>query len=123
MDERSFCGIGAGVFDAGGAVPADATTQLSLRCVHCGQHLMVQMSVGLEELLEAVRAVHTLGPMPFESPDQGDAHPDRGVQALGPMDDAEVRTILQQLRRMSFRRDTKNFQQWISRLNDRGDGT
>ncbi|MFA9480444.1 hypothetical protein ACERK3_19425 [Phycisphaerales bacterium AB-hyl4] len=105
--------------DAAGGVPEAATTQLHLRCVHCDYQLVVQMSVPLEDLLEAVRAVHAHGPHPIEPHDQVEAHADRGVQALGPLDAAEVRTFLQQLKRLSFRRDTKNFQQWISRLNDR----
>ena len=119
LTERALCGIGTGLQAQGAELPPQAAARLELHCPHCLHRTAMWIEISLDDLLEAVRLMHEHGPALRHAPHgQVEASDDRGVQALGPMDVAEVRTFLQALKRLSFRRNTQSFQRWIQQMED-----
>lgn len=96
LTERALCGIGTRLQTQGADLPPQATARLELHCPHCLHRTAMGIEISLDDLLEAVRWMHLHGSDLLHAPHgQVEARDDRGVQALGPLDDAEVRTFLQ----------------------------
>lgn len=117
LSERSIYGVGVMLAGGGMDVPPTPAARVTICCEHCGCKVDAQMDVPLDEVLEAVRMLHDYGPS-IVHPHHGqiEAAPDRGVAALGPLDDLEKRRLLDQLNRMSFNRRTKSFSRWFREI-------
>ena len=115
LSERSVYGIGVALVDGGMDVPPTPAARVTIHCEHCGRTVAVRMmDVSLDEVIEAARVIYYYGPE-IVHPQHGqiEAAPDRNVQALGPLDDLEMRRLLAQWKRMSVNRNTKSFARWI----------
>ena len=114
--------MGAAVIEAGMDLPFSQTTLIQVTCEHCGSTFTLRVEVEFDDLIEGVRWLYHHG-TELMSPAHGqiEADPDRGVQALGPWEEAEVRPFLERLRRTWFRRSSQSFQQWLKRLHGDAD--
>ena len=119
LSPRSVRSIGAAVVDRGMDLPFEQTAQIQVACEHCGSQFTLRLEIDFDELIEGVRWVYHHG-SEAATPGHGqiEAEAGRGVQALGPLEEAEVRPFLERLRRTSFRRSSKSCQQWIERLSE-----
>ena len=120
LSPRSIRGVGTAVVDAGIDVPFERNTHIQITCEHCGREFTLAVDATCDDLIEGVRWLYHHG-SELLTPQHGqvEADPDRGVQALGPWEESEVRPFIERLRRTSFRRSSRSFQQWLKRL--RGD--
>ena len=119
IDERSLRSVGVAMTTPPDAAPR-SSPRLEFVCPGCKYTVAVTTEVPMDDLLEAVAVIRHFPAEIMASRGKLNAVADRGVEAIGPFDDIEMRTLLKQISRLSFRRDTKNFRQWIKRLDDGG---